>query len=324
MNPAKAVELIEKSGDVFVAAHVNPDGDAVGSVLAMGLALKKMGKTPFMYLESAVPDFLKFLPEVDGVSSRVEDFHRFDLAIILDCGELSRIGAAAEGASTIPNLINVDHHQFNRMFGSVNLVETARCATSAILMHLIKALSVPLDHDIAECLYTGIVTDTGGFRYGNTDMEAFALASELIEHGVAPDRVARELYLSMPLRRLHLLRNALASVEFLNDGEIGTMALTMDDFRQCGAVVSDSEGFIDYVRSVPGVRVAVLMKESPESTVTSVSLRSWGEVDVSAVARDFGGGGHTSASGFRLEGTIIENRERVLSVLGKSLNRVRG
>jgi len=315
----RTIEAIKESQSVMVTSHVNPDGDAVGSLLAIGLALTSMGKRVHMYLESPVPEFLRFLPGADQVRGDAPALQNFDTAVILDCGSLTRIGSLAESVESIPRIVNVDHHLYNEQFGTVNLVETSFCATASILYDMFKVMSLPPDQAIATNLYTGILTDTGSFRYDNTSGHVLAQAAELVELGVNPGLVARSIYLYMPTRRIRLLRQALASVERFLDGRIGVMALRREDFLLAEAGVEDTEGFIDYVRGIPGVEVAVLFKEVDDGTVTGVSLRSWGEVNSAEIARRFSGGGHAKAAGFRLNGRVTDHKNQVVSGIAEYL-----
>ncbi|MBI4773951.1 MAG: bifunctional oligoribonuclease/PAP phosphatase NrnA [Deltaproteobacteria bacterium] len=311
---------IAEAEHVLIASHVDPDGDAVGSVLAMGIFLESRGKRTTMYLESEVPEFLRFLPSVDRIRHDLESVQDVDTAVIVDCGDISRVGKTADRLASIPVIVNIDHHLYNTNFGVVNLVDTSCCATTALLLELFKAMDAEIETDIALNLYTGLVTDTGSFRYGNTTSEAFLMAAELVGIGVDPAFVAKELYLNLPMNRLRLLKLALDSVERLNGGRIGLMVLTKDDFDGCAAGVADSEGFIDYVRAIPGVEMAVLMKEVDGGATTGVSLRTSGNVNAAAVAAGFSGGGHRNAAGFRVPGSIKANRDAILSQIAARMN----
>ena len=321
MSLDKIASKIAKAEHVLVTSHVNPDGDAVGSVLAMGIFLEGRGKKTTMYLESEVPEYLHFLPHVDRIQHGLESVQDVDTAIVLDCGDISRVGELADRLISIPVIVNIDHHLSNTAFGVVNLVDTSRCATTALLLELFKAMGAVIEPDIAMSLYTGLVTDTGCFRYGNTTSEAFVMAAELVEIGIDPAFVARELYLNLPMKRFRLLKLALNSVESLNGGRVGLMVLTEDDFDECGASVGDAEGFIDYVRAIPGVEMAVFMKELDGGATTGVSLRTWGNVNAAVIAAGFDGGGHRNAAGFRVQGSVIANRD---PILGKIIARMNG
>jgi len=231
------------------------------------------------------------------------------------------VGKISDRLASIPAIVNIDHHLYNSNFGVVNLVDTSSCATTALLLELFKAMGAEIEKDVALNLYTGLVTDTGSFRYGNTTSEAFVMAAELVKIGVDPASVAKELYLTLPMKRLRLLKVALNSVERRNGGRVGLMVLTKDDFDGCGAGVADSEGFIDYVRAIPGVEMAVLMKEVDGGNTTGVSLRSSGTVNAAAVAAGFNGGGHRNAAGFRVPGSVRDNRD---AILGKAIALMNG
>jgi len=320
MSLDKVASEIAKAEHVLIASHQNPDGDAVGSVLAMGIFLENLGKKTTLYLESEVPEYFQFLPSVVRIQHDLENVRDFDTAIVLDCGDISRVGKIADRLASIPVIVNIDHHLYNTDFGVVNLVDTSCCATSALLLELFKAMGADIETDIAVNLYTGLVTDTGSFRYGNTTSEAFIMAAEMVQIGVDPASVAKEIYLNLPMKRLRLLKLALDSIERLNGGRIGLMVLTKDDFDASGADVADSEGFIDYVRAIPGVEMAVLMKETDGGATTGVSLRTSGNVDAAAVAAGFDGGGHRNAAGFRVQGSVKAYRDIILSKIIAKMN----
>jgi bifunctional oligoribonuclease and PAP phosphatase NrnA len=287
----------------LLTTHERPDGDAVGSLAAMQQVLTALGKDAVAFLtadEFPLPYEYRFI-HLDGLVTEPPDDLSERVLVFLDCGNVDRTPAAAlkrEGRG----ILNVDHHHDNTRFGTVNLVSPAASCTAEIVWQLSKELGAEITPAIAKALYVGLVTDTGRFMYENTSATAHRMAAELIEAGVKPHVVYRELYEDLPFRRLQLLQRALASVE-RHDNDVLTIAhLTKADYEATGAFETDSEGVVDHMRAVEGTRVAVLVREllsDDRSGMRKVSLRATdGSVDVSRIAREFGGGGHPQAAGF--------------------------
>ena len=312
------IRHLKDSQKVVLASHANPDGDAIGSLVAMGLSLKAMGKETLLYNESPIPAVYRFLPLVDRVVRRIEDPSRFDTAVVLDCGNLDRIGEAAAAVSQIPVILNIDHHVTNSAFGHVQLVDTEACATAEILWRLLGRLEVGLDESIASAIYTGILTDTGSFRFSNTNRAAFAICTELVALGVDPYIVAKHVYGTYSLGRIKLLNLALDSIELSANGRLSVMILTEQMLSETGTRPEDVDGLIHYARSIKDVKVAALIHEYPNGSGGRhgpryhVSLRSDGSVDVADFAAGFGGGGHPSAAGYSVEGRLPEVKSALI------------
>jgi bifunctional oligoribonuclease and PAP phosphatase NrnA len=288
---------------LLLTTHENPDGDALGSLLAMYWILEELGKDVLMYMS---PDEFPLPWEYRGwtfdglVGAPPEDVAERTI-VFLDCGNIDRMPVdflQAEGL----HILNIDHHHDNTRFGTVNLVAPEASCTAEIVWRLAKELGAEITPPIADALYTGLVTDTGKFMYENTSPEAHRMAAELIEAGVEPHQVHRRLYEDLPFRRLLLLQRALASVERHDDGALTIAHLVKDDYEETGALETDSEGVVDHMRAVEGTAVAVLVREllsNDREGLRKVSLRATdGRTDVSRIARDFGGGGHPQAAGF--------------------------
>jgi phosphoesterase RecJ-like protein len=305
------VRQLKDSRRVLLASHANPDGDAIGSLIAMGLSLGAMGKEILLYNESPIPAVYRFLPMVDRVVRTIDNPSGFDTAVVLDCGNLERIGERADVVSRIPMIINIDHHVTNTRFGHVRLVDESACATAEILWRIIGLLGIELDTAIASALYTGILTDTGSFRFSNTNQAAFAICNELVELGVDPYIVAKHVYGTYSLGRIKLLNLALDSIEISPNGRLSIMILTRQMLSETGTRTEDVDGLINYARSIKDVRVAALIQEQPNGAERKgpryhVSLRSDGSVDVADFAATFGGGGHASAAGYSVESRLTE------------------
>jgi len=312
------------SRHVVVASHENPDGDAVSSLLAVGLALQKQQKKVTFYNASPIPAVYRFLPSVGRITSKFNTADAYDTAVILDCGDLERVGPAAALMRRIPVVVNIDHHITNTGFGTVRLVEPAACATAELIYHLLVRMKTSIDKDLATLIYTGILTDTGSFRFANTNQATFAICLEMAAKGVRPHEVARHVYGTYSLGRIKLLNLALDSIEIAGDGKLSIMTVTQEMLRQTGTQPEDADGLIHYARRIEDVRVAALIQELQNGTDTTqdrhryhVSLRSDGSVDVAAVAVSYGGGGHQSAAGFRIEAPLYEVKTQIAQLAKK-------
>jgi bifunctional oligoribonuclease and PAP phosphatase NrnA len=300
----KVIAEIRDGRKFLLTTHENPDGDALGSLLAMHWILEQLGKDSLMYMspdEFPLPwEYRNWTFDARLVGTPPDDVAERTI-IFLDCGNIDRMPVDFLQQENL-HILNIDHHHDNTRFGTVNHVCPVASSTAEIVWRLAKELGVEITPRIADALYTGLVTDTGRFMYENTTAEAHRMAAELIEAGVEPHEVYRRLYEDLPLRRLHLLQRALASVERHDDGAITIAHLTKSDFEETGALETDSEGVVDHMRAVEGTAVAVLVREllsEEREGMRKVSLRATdARVDVSRVAREFGGGGHPQAAGF--------------------------
>jgi phosphoesterase RecJ-like protein len=316
----RIIQTIKAADRMLVTAHTDPDGDAVGSLLAMGLALERLGKQTTMYNESPIPAVYQFLPAVDRIVRQLEPAAAYDAAVVLDCGDLPRVGKAARTVSRVTSVINIDHHVSNTAFGSHCLIDGRACATAEIVYRLIRALGVPLDKAIATCIYTGILTDTGSFRFSNTNAAAFAISREMMDVGVDPFEVAQRVFGSYSLGRIKLLNLALNSIEISHNGKLSLMTVTRGMLEETRTQQEDVDGLINYARRIEDVRVAALIQEQANGRTTAdgrvrlhVSLRSDGSVDVAALAGAFGGGGHHNAAGFQIESTLTDIKSELLA-----------
>ncbi len=284
----------------MLTTHVNPDGDAVGSLLALGLTLEKMAKQTCLVSESPIPAIYRFLPGVDRIVRRVPPAD-FDTAVVLDCGNPRRTGAVTEALSRVPTVINIDHHVTNTVFGTYQLLDPAACATTEILYRLIKRLGTPIDKSVATSIYTGIFTDTGSFRFSNTNLAAFSICQEMVLLGVDPYQVAKHVYGTYSLGRIKLLNLALDTIELTANGKLSIMTLSQDMLSETRTQPEDADGLINYARRIEDVKVAALIQEQPDGDggpQYHVSLRSDGSVDVALIAAARGGGGHATAAGY--------------------------
>lgn len=311
-----------KSRAVLVASHTHPDGDAIGALLAVGLALKALGKDVRMFNESPIPAVYRFLPSVSSIVQRTGDIDAYDTVVVLDCGDIERVGRTARKLVRAPMVINIDHHLTNTRFGHLQLIDPNACATAEIVYRLIKQLPVQIDSAMATGLYTGILTDTGSFRFSNTNRSAFIICGELIDYGVNPYEVAQYVYGTYSLGRIKLLNLALDSLEISANGKLSVMTLTQKMLAETGTMAEDIDGIINYARRIEAVKVAALIHEKTRNGCPPanghqqyhVSLRSDGSVDVSKIAAKYGGGGHASAAGFSVDADLSELKDQIFQL----------
>lgn len=315
------VNQLKKSRSVLITSHVNPDGDAIGSLIAMGIALTARGIDTTLFNESPIPAVYRFLPGVELILRELEPESSFDTAIVLDCGGLNRVGSRADQVSAIPVVINIDHHVTNNGFGDLQIIDTSACATAEIVYRLIKAMGIKIDQAMATSIYTGIVTDTGSFRFSNTNHAAFAICDEMVQKGVQPYNVAQHVYGTYSLGRIKLLNLALETIEISGNGNVSMMMLTRQMLNETGTHPEDADGLINYARRIEDVKLAALIQEQENGhhgqgdvKQYHVSLRSDGSVDVAAIASGFGGGGHPSAAGFGIKTTLSDLKHRIIQL----------
>jgi len=309
----QAVVAALRDNDRFVVtSHEAPDGDALGSLLAVGLALRQLGKNVVMFLggSAPLPGEYRFL-ELETIG--VQRTRPTDLAdrvlVAVDCASASRVGAEPGLVAAAPFTINIDHHHDNPRFGNVNLIVADASSTGEVLADVFHELQVDITPEIAEALYIALVTDTGRFQYANTTPKALRLAADLVEAGADVHRVFQGVYENVQFAKLKLLARALDRARVLEGGEILVSHLLREDFEAVGATEPYSEGIIDVLRSAEGALVSALIREPPRdgAPARKVSLRSSvDEVDVSAIARKSGGGGHREAAGFSSDFPVAE------------------
>jgi phosphoesterase RecJ-like protein len=313
----KVVNAIGAHDRFVVTTHENPDGDALGSLLATKLTLAALGKEVEIYLTGALPlpqeyHFMAMEDLVRGPAPELDGRVLF----AVDCANESRLGREAEALLDKARfVINIDHHHDNTRFGDVNLIRPDASSTGEILRDVIRELGVDLTPEIAEALYIAIVTDTGRFQYSNTSAQSLRLAAELVEAGANVHRIFQGIYENVAFAKLKLLARALDHAQVLEGGRVIVSHLERRDFEQSGAEEPFSEGIIDYLRAVEGAEIAALIREPPSANgpARRVSLRTTEEdLDVSAIARKSGGGGHRQAAGFPSESSVPEITDFIL------------
>jgi len=296
----------------LLTTHVNPDGDAIGSLGALALVLEDMGKKVVAYCQDEIPAFLRFLPYSDRIVREIPGPERFDVAVVLDCGELDRIGNAAEVLQHVEKIIHIDHHSSSDDFGQLNLVRPECSSTAEILYEIIQAIPASLNKEAAENIYTAILTDTGSFRFANTTARALDIAAEMVALGVAPDKIASEVYDSMSPERLRLLARSLHTLTLRANGRLATMQVSRRMLEETKTTVMDTDGFVNYPRGISTAEMAIFFREMDSGKV-NVSLRSRGKLNVAEFARSYDGGGHHNAAAFRAEGSLPEVVEEILA-----------
>ena len=309
-DPIEAILSVLREGERFlVCSHSQPDGDAAGSILAMGMLLEQMGKRADLVTADHIPIVYRNLPNAGSIRTAMRVHGPYDAAILLECDGVGRTRLRGLDRFFI---VNIDHHATGHPWGNVNWIDRSAASVGELVFRLVKAAGATISPDMATCLYTTVLTDTGGFCYGSTNASTFALAQELVEAGANPIRVAQDVYFSTAASRLLLLGAALNTLH--REGRLAWMWLTHNDIVRTSAAEEDCEGIVNYALSVAGIEVAVFLREQPERGIR-VSLRSKGRVNVSEIAKRMGGGGHKNAAGCTLEGPLIRALGQILAEL---------
>ena len=306
----KVAETVRSHDRFLITTHENPDGDSLGSILAMKLALEQLGKDAVMYLsgETPLPSEYTFM-SLEGITRKLPDDAGERVVLALDCANARRIGPDPAVLERAPLVIDIDHHHDNTRFGNINVVVASASSTGEVLRDLFEVMGIELTPDIAEALYIAIVTDTGRFQYANTTPKALRVAAELVEAGANVHRVFQTVYENVAFAKLKLLAKALERARVYEGGRMIVSHLERADFAAAGAEEPFSEGIIDYLRAVEGAEIAALIREPPTQNgpLRRVSLRTRAEdIEVSAIARKSGGGGHPQAAGFSSESSVEE------------------
>jgi len=314
--------VLREHQNFAVLSHVRPDGDALGSQLALALSLQKLGKDVRVWNEDGTLEKYSFLPRAELLTKPPVTGLDFDVAIALDTAIQNRLGNTLAAVASAKIWINIDHHLSNPGYGDLVIVDPSAPATGEIIFKLIKSQGLPFDHDIAENLYAAISTDTGSFQYPKTSACTFEIAEELVRDGnLDVGKISQQLYESYPRRRLELLRELLQTTRFIEQDRIASFTLSLKTAGDLRVLPEDNEGLIDHLRAIRSVIVAVFFEELTDGKVR-VSMRSKDEaVDVCAICQKFGGGGHTLAAGARIRGSLAEVEEKVLEEVREVVKR---
>lgn len=312
-----AIRQARGAKKILVVSHVSPEGDAIGSLLGMALALGGAGKDVTAYLEDPVPELFLFLPGADTVVHDLTGKGPFDATIAVDCGQKERLGKGFNEHPSTGVLINIDHHATNDRFGDINVIVSDASAAGELVYDFCKAGGFEITRDIAVNLYVAIHTDTGSFRYSSSTADAFTKAGDLVRLGADPWDISRRVYENVPARKYKLLAMALSTLDVVDvggAGAIASLAVTLDMFKKAGADKDYADGFVNYARGIEGVTVGVLFREAGVN-LYKVSMRAKGDVDVSEISEAFGGGGHRNAAGFTIAGSCEEVKAKVMAAI---------
>lgn len=304
----------------LLVTHVNPDGDAIGSVLGMHLALREMGKTSWPVSGEKFPELYGFLPGIEDVVCETQQVAALNPGwiVAMDTATKERISGDIKPFGKKVPVLNIDHHGTNPLYGLINVVDPTATSTAEIVFRLLKKAGYKLSIDVAKCLYTGLVTDTGCFRFSGVNSKTMNLAAELLEPGIDAYEITRFLYEEFPLSRMELEMLVLSRCQILLQGRLVISTLYYEDFNRLAAPLSESENLVDRLRENRGVQVGILMTQVSDNVVR-VSFRSKGSVDVASVARPFGGGGHRSAAGLRSTMPLAELKECLVEAVDRAL-----
>jgi phosphoesterase RecJ-like protein len=335
---SSVVAAFEGNDRFLLACHERADGDALGSLIALGLYLRSIGKSAVMYSPGGVPELYRFLPYQEEIIGSLQDCkpEEVEVVVCLDCDGLARAGelsqwleapppgthsSKARGSSQEirrPLVIDVDHHEPEKAFGDIRLVFPQAAATAVLVYGILTEMKASISQEVATCLLTGVYLDTGSLRYDNTTEEVFRIGAKLTSLGARPAFVARGLYETKSLPALRLLGRALCNASLVADGKVVFALLTEQDFQETGAQREDTEGIIDLLRAERDTLVAALFIQQNGAQV-KVSLRSKGNLDVSAIASRYGGGGHARAAGFTMQGPLEKAAPAVINEVAKLL-----
>lgn len=316
-RPEEIARLIREAQTIALCSHVNPDGDTVGSVLALKLGLEKLGKRVSVFCQDKIPGTLGMLPGVGEFRS--ESDQRFDLLICVDVSDQSRMGDCQWLLQRADCTAQIDHHGTNPCYAQVNSVDENAPATGLLIKEQLDALGVTIDREMAMCLYAAIATDTGNFAFKSTNAEAFSVMSQLMDCDLPLDEMNRVLFRQRQKPHVRLLARALSSMRFHMDDRITTMMLTRQDFIECEALPEHADAIVNYGVDIPGVEMALLARENDDGSI-KMALRAVAPTRVDEIARGFGGGGHAQASGCTVELPIAQAVDAVLSVMQNTLN----
>jgi phosphoesterase RecJ-like protein len=310
---------IKRNRTFFIAGHLKPDGDTVGTSLALASLLTRMGKRASVYSKDTIPDNLRFAPGCSKIKIRPKAKGRFDCAIILECSDFARMGNLI-GFNQTDNVINIDHHAHFNHFGKINLINPKASSSAEQVYNLFKYLRKVPTKSEAECLYIGLITDTGKFQQANTTTSALEMAAELVGLGVKPTYMNDKLYASKTFSSLSLLGLALNRMKVDDCKKIAYLQITRDMYKSAHSSVLETDEIINYTMMVSGVLVGVLFREEESPNTVKISFRSRDAFDVNKVAKNFGGGGHKNASGCTFIGNITDAKRIVLAYLREAVS----
>lgn len=310
-----AIEKILESKNIFIVSHVQPDGDNIGSILALGLALKKIDKNIVVLKSDTIPSDYLFLPNVDIIQD-YSDKLEIDLLITLDSSDEDRLGKNKVLLEHAKTIINIDHHISNTNFGHINIVDSTAAATGELVYKIINRMNISIDKDIGTCIYTAISSDTGSFMYDNTTSETHEIISELLKLGIDKSNININLYQNRSIERTMLFIKALETLNLYFDNKVAVVKVTNKILEDSGSKMEDTEGIVSFIREIRDVEIAILLKEFNENEI-KISMRSKKNVDVAAICHNFGGGGHVKAAGCTINSSMDTSEELILNEIKK-------
>lgn len=310
-----AIEKIKESERIYIVSHVQPDGDNIGSILALWMAIKKIKDKVFILKTDDIPSDFLFLPNVNEIKE-FNDKGKIDIFIALDTSEENRLGKNKELLNKAKTIINIDHHISNTNFGHINIVDSNAAATGELVYNLIKKMNIPMDKDIASCIYTAISSDTGSFMYDNTSAQTHRIIAELIDIGIDKSNININLYQNKSLERTMLFIKSLETLRLYFNNNVALIKVTQDMLNKANAKMEDTEGIVSFIREIAPVEVGIILKEFKENEI-KVSMRSKRFIDVSAICASFNGGGHIRAAGCIINSPMDIAEKLILDELKK-------
>lgn len=314
----EAKEIIRDSSNIYIASHINPDGDNIGSMLALGLGLKKIGKSVKILKSDSLPEEFNFLPGYNYIEDLSSLPDEIDLFIALDSSDQDRLGENKRLLEISKTIINIDHHISNNKFGHINIVDPKAAATGELVFDFLQVLGINIDKEIAENIYTAISTDTGSFKYESVTSNTHLIVSQLIQAGIKVGELNIKLYESQSLNKTRLFITALGSMSIYFDGKLALVKISQEMLKEVNAKMEDSEGIVSFLRKIEGVEVACLLKELKEEDI-KISIRSKEYVDVSLLCEELGGGGHKRAAGCSIYSSLENAEKTIIEKLKKHL-----
>ncbi len=310
----KVIKKIKEGQNFLITSHTKLDGDALGSELALYCLLSDLGKKAVIYNEDKTPEHYSFLPSAEKIVNKLNDVSNYDVAFILDCSELERVGEKAKEIAKIKTLINIDHHISNNGFSPLKLWDGQASSTGELIFRLLEKMGAKMSPEICVNLYAAILTDTGGFRYANTTKDTLYAAGKLVENGADPQWISENIYENDPPVKIKLLKKALETLSLDFQNQVGSLVVTQSALTESGATYEHTEGFVEIPRSVKGISISILYTQL-EDNYFKLSLRSKGKISVEKIAKKFGGGGHANAAACRIKGNIEAVKEEVLKAI---------
>jgi phosphoesterase RecJ-like protein len=317
---SQVVELVESKRRFAITSHVRPDGDSLGSSLGLYWLLRALDKDVEVIMRNPVPHAYQLLPGAKEVRETPIVDRSYHAVFVIECSDISRPGLIGLEKQFV---VNIDHHSTTALFGTINWIDSTASAVGEMIYNLCKATGVRVTKEIAECVYTALITDTGSFHYSNTTERTFKVASELVRTGVKPAKTAEAVFASYPWSRIRLMGEVLSSAKRDSSGHVATLQLSLEMQNRSGASDEDADGFVNYPLTVGEVEAVALLKECAPG-IYRTSLRSKGDVNVARVAEKFGGGGHRNAAGCTLRGNWEEAEKEIVGLLQDAVERANG